>query len=166
MEGANVILIISDTHRNDVFNGTFRIRNKIADIPYLNYFKRESVIFKRAYTSSFPTVPHRHDIMVSKFTFTYSDWAPLPKDELTLPEMLRSKGYISSLIAATPHILKDGYNYDRRFDRWIWIRGQENDRFRTAPRDLRLPCEPEKLRDVNATLQHLRNNYYKIREED
>jgi arylsulfatase A-like enzyme len=78
--------------------------------------------------------------------------------------ILKKVGYTSMLIADTPHILKDGFNYDRGFDGWVWIRGQENDKFRTAPKDVKLPCNPAKLRSVETTIQHLRNNIF--REED
>ncbi len=116
--------------------------------------------------ASFPTVPNRHDILTGRYTFTYYGWAPLPKNEIVLPEMLRKNGYISVMIADTPHILKDGFNYDRGFDAWIWIRGQENDRYRTDPIDVKLPCSPEKLRNVSTTIQHLRNNALRTFEED
>ena len=162
----NVILMISDTFRFDAFMGLFNVKNKKARVPNLEEFRKRSIVFTRAYTASFPTVPHRHDVDVGKFTFTYYGWAPLPKNEIVLPEMLRTNGYISMLIADTPHILKDGFNYDRGFDGWVWIRGQENDRYRTAPKEVRLPCKPEKLRKVETTIQHMRNNYHRYSEED
>lgn len=56
---------------------------------------------------------------MGRCTFTYYGWDPLPKDEIVLPQILRDAGYISVLIADTPHILKDGFNYDRGFDAWI-----------------------------------------------
>jgi len=34
------------------------------------------------------------------------------------------------------------------------------------PVDVRLPCSPQKLRSVETTMQHIRNNYYRRREED
>jgi len=163
--GFNVILIVSDTFRFDLLSG-FRVRNRVVKVPYLSRLVSESVVFNRAYTASFPTVPNRHDLLTGRFTFTYSDWEPLPRGEVTLPMMLRDAGYVSMLIADTPHILKDGFNYDRGFDGWVWIRGQENDRFRTSPRDVKLPCNPVKLRSVETTIQHIRNNVNRLREED
>jgi len=34
---------------------------------------------------------------------------------------LENTGYTTMLIADTPHILEDGYNFDRGFSGWKWI---------------------------------------------
>ena len=165
--GLNFILVVSDTFRWDLLNGRFKVKEGVyAKTPNLDKLYRESIAFTRAYHASFPTVPNRLDLLTGRFTFTYYDWSPLPRDEVTLPMILRRQGYVSMLIADTPHILKDGYNFDRGFDGWVWIRGQENDRYRTAPVRVELPCSPEKLRSVETTIQHLRNNYHRRFEED
>ena len=151
----NIILIVSDTFRHD-YLGCYG--NKWIRTPNLDGFAKKATVFDRAYAASFPTVPHRHDLYTGRYTFTYSDWAPLPKTEMVLPQALRQAGCVTQLIADTPHILKDGFNYDRGFDGWLWIRGQENDRYMTAPREVELPCEPSKLRKRGVTTtQHLRN---------
>ncbi|RLE75246.1 MAG: sulfatase, partial [Thermoprotei archaeon] len=130
--GLNFILVVSDTFRWDLLNGRFKVKEGVyAKTPNLDKLYRESIAFTRAYHASFPTVPNRLDLLTGRFTFTYYDWSPLPRDEVTLPMILRRQGYVSMLIADTPHILKDGYNFDRGFDGWVWIRGQENDRYRT-----------------------------------
>lgn len=162
----NVILIIADTFRYDCATGGFGVKGKTAEVRNLEKLRREGASFDRAYTGSFPTVPNRHDILTGRHTFTYSDWQPLPPNEPVLPEMLRNAGYVSAMIVDTPHILKDGFHYDRGFDAWQWIRGQENDRYRTDPVDVELPCKPEKLRSVQTTVQHMRDNALRVREED
>ena len=161
----NAILIVSDTFRHDLLEG-FSVRGRKVKTPSLSALASQSAVFKRAYAASFPTVPNRHDLLTGKFTFTYSDWEPLPRGEVTLPTMLKKAGYLSMMIADTPHILQNGFNYDRGFEGWVWTRGQENDRFRTSPREVKLPCDPAKLRDVETTLQHLRNNAGREKEED
>lgn len=151
----NIVLIVSDTFRRDHLGcyGNTWIRT-----PHLDKFTEESVVFDRAYTASFPTVPHRMDLVTGRYTFTYSSWRPLPTDEIVLAEVLREAGYVTMLIADTPHILKDGYHFDRGFDGWLWIRGQENDRYVTDPIEYRFPCNPEKLRSPDRTVkQYLRN---------
>jgi len=151
----NVVLIMSDTFRRDHL-GCYG--NDWIYTPNIDALAKQSVVFDRAYTASFPTVPNRRDIATGRFTFSYSDWSPLPRDEVTLADMLREAGYVTMLVADTPHILKDGYNFDRGFDGWIWIRGQENDRYSTDPVDYRFPCSPKKLRSPNNTVkQYLRN---------
>ena len=166
-EKLNFILIVSDTFRWDLLNYKFEVKSGVyAKTPNLNEFYRKSIAFTRAYHASFPTVPHRLDLLTGKFTFTYYDWSPLPKSEVTLPMILKKRDYVSAMIVDTPHIMKDGYNFDRGFDGWVWIRGQENDRYRTAPKEIKLPCSSEKIRNVNTLIQHMRNNYHRRFEED
>jgi len=162
----NIILIISDTFRYDCATGGFVVKGKHAEVSNLKRLRGEGTSFDRAHIGSFPTVPNRHDILTGRYTFTYSDWQPMPFSELVLPEVLKKAGYVSVMIADTPHILKDGFNYDRGFDAWQWTRGQENDRYRTDPLDVKLPCKPEKLRSVQTTIQHMRNNALRTLEED
>ncbi|MCW4020263.1 MAG: sulfatase-like hydrolase/transferase [Candidatus Bathyarchaeota archaeon] len=150
----NVILIVSDTFRRDHLgcygNEWIRTRN-------LDAFAERATVFDRAYTASYATVPHRHDIYTGRYTFTYSAWGPLPKNEMVLPQMLRQAGCVTQLIIDTPHMVRDGFNYDRGFDGWLWIRGQEGERLMTAPRKVELPCDPKKLRYGAArTAQYLR----------
>ena len=160
----NVILIVSDTLRRDFlsFYG-----NKWISTLYLEKFSKYSFIFDNAYCASFPTVPNRHDLMTGKFTFTYSTWEPLKKEEVVLSEILGEEGYVTMLIADTPHILKDGFHYDKGFSGWIWIRGQENDRLVTEPVDLKYPAKKEKLRSPEYTMKYiLRNSILRRYEED
>jgi len=150
----NIILIISDTFRWDHL-GCYG--NNWISTPNLDKFAKRSVLFDKAYAASFPTVPHRMDLVTGRFTFTYRQWEPLPKDEITLAEMLGEAGYTSMLIADTPHILEDGYNFDRGFTGWEWIRGQETDRYMTDPIEVKLPCSSHKLRTPEIVKRHLRN---------
>jgi len=159
----NIILIISDTFRWDYLGCH---GNSWISSPNLDRFARRSVIFDKAYAASFPTVPHRMDLVTGRFTFTYRQWEPLPKDEVTLAEMLGENGYTTMLIADTPHILEDGYNFDRGFTGWEWIRGQETDRYMTDPVGVKLPCTPHKLRTPEIVKRHLRNISQRRGEED
>ena len=163
----NVVLIVSDTFRADLLIGGFEVRDGVyCRTPNLNRLAKDGVLFTRFYHASFPTVPTRHDLLTGRYTFTYSGWEPLPKEELVLPDILRQAGYISMLIADTPHMFREGFNYDRGFDAWDWIRGQENDRYRTDPEAVQLPCSPEKLRNIETPIQHMRNNALRESEED
>ena len=160
----NVIIVISDTLRRD-FLGCYG--NKRISTPNIDRFAENSIIFENAYIGSFPTVPNRHEILTGKFTFTYHKWAPLPQNDITIPKILKQKGYISMGIFDTPHPFAPGMNYQRDFDGWILIRGQENDRYITEPVDVKLPCKPEKLRNPYGTVvQYLKNVSGRKYEED
>jgi len=160
----NVILIITDTMRRDALTpyGSDWIRT-----PQLDRFSRQAVLFENAFLSSFPTVPCRNDILTGRHTFTYKDWSPLDPDAITLPETLGKAGILTSLIADTPHPFTPGYNYQRDFDVWQVNRGQEGDDYRSAPRTVKLPCNPSKLREGEKTVtKYLRNVSQRGREED
>jgi arylsulfatase A-like enzyme len=162
----NFIIIVSDTFRRD--NLSFYGNESLKTLtPNLDRLAKESVVFMNHYTASFPTIPNRRDLFTGRFTFTYTDWAPLSRDELTLSQLLSSAGYTTMFIADTPHLMNEGYNYARGFSAWVWIRGQEGDRYRTAPKDVEFPCSPEKLRNTTRTVaQYLRNVHHRRYEED
>jgi arylsulfatase A-like enzyme len=160
----NFIIIISDTFRRDYLgcygNGWIRT-------PDLDRLAAESVVFDHARAASFPTVPNRRDVLTGRFTFSYCDWAPLPPEELVLPQVMGEAGYRTMMILDTPHIVAHGYNFTRGFHGWDWVRGQEHDEWRTSPRDPALPCAPEKLRAPFTTVkQYLRNVSDRRREVD
>src|SRR5947199_10656204 len=93
-EARNVLLIISDTLRRDCVSvygepGWF---GRPIDTPHLERFSQRATVFDRAYSSSFPTVTLRNDILTGRPTFTYKQWAPLYHDYTTLPETLNPHG--------------------------------------------------------------------------
>ncbi|HZO92046.1 MAG TPA: sulfatase [Chthonomonadaceae bacterium] len=160
----NVIVVISDTLRRDHL-GCYG--NPWIQTPNLDAFAQESLTLDRAYISSFPTVPCRNDVLTGRYTFTYRPWAPLEAGQTTLPELLGQAGRITGLVADTPHPFTPGYNFQRGFQSWEIIRGQEHDPWKAHPREVSLPCAPEKLRSPDSTVaQYLRNVHERRSEAD
>lgn len=99
------------------------------------------MVFDRAYIASFPTIPHRRDLFTGRYSFIYSRWIfdgsepNLPRSEIILSHLLGQAGYTTMIIADTYHLFRDCHNFDRGFDGWWWIRGQEHDRYMTNPVD-------------------------------
>jgi len=153
----NIIQIVSDTFRRD-YLGCYG--NNWIHTERLDKFARESMVFDRAYIASFPTIPNRHDLFTGRYTFTYSVWSPLPRDEVILSQLLRQAGYTTMLIVDTWHLIRDGHYFDRGFDGWWWIRGQEHDRYMTNP--TKDPVEHQKAFGA----QYLQNISSRIFEED
>ncbi|KPK66220.1 MAG: hypothetical protein AMK73_00705 [Planctomycetes bacterium SM23_32] len=151
----NFVVIISDTLRRDHL-GCYG--NEWISTPHIDGFAAESLLFENAYCGSFPTVPHRRDVLTGRFTASYTPWAPLSADEVVLPDVLRERGYVSMMVCDCPHILENGYHYDRGFDGFEWIRGQETDRWRTAPEAPPDPCDPAKLRNPEGMRRRHRRN--------
>jgi arylsulfatase A-like enzyme len=60
--------------------------------------------------------------------------------------VLSNAGYKTMMVADCPHILENGYHYDRGFEGWEWIRGQESDRWKTSPELPELRCDLAKIR--------------------
>ena len=118
----NVVVLISDTFRRDYlgFSGNRRIYT-----PQLDRLAARSVFFEQAYCASFPTVPARGDLLTGRFTLIERGWAPLPGDVPVLPQILSDAGYRTVGVVDTPFYLRRGYGYDRGFDEFRFIRGQE-----------------------------------------
>ncbi|RMF86166.1 MAG: hypothetical protein D6736_15730 [Nitrospinota bacterium] len=156
------LVIMSDTFRRDHL-GCYG--NPWIHTENLDRLAQEAYIFDQAYSGSFPTVPNRAELFTGKYVFTYFDWAPLPREELVLAEILGEAGYTTMMIADTPHPLRSGYHYDRGFQGWHWIRGQENDRWMTDPAEVELPCAPHKLRKAETAVKQYLRNVSQRREE-
>jgi len=130
MDRMNIVQIVSDTFSRDHLGcyGNDRIHTE-----NLDRFASQSMVFDRAYVASHPTIPNRHDLFTGRYTFIYSMWSPLPENEIILSQLLRQAGYTTMLIVDTPHMIRDAHYFDRGFDGWWWIRGQEHDRYMTNP---------------------------------
>ena len=61
----------------------------------------------------FRLVPHRHDVFTGCYTATYTPWAPLPIMEPVLQTEFGRQKYTTMMICDEPHILENGYNYQR-----------------------------------------------------
>ncbi len=137
----NVIIIIVDSFRRDHcgFHG-----NDWIHTPRLDELAGQSVIFESAFPESLPTLPVRRALHTGLRTFPFRDWVPekgegvhsagwqrIPEDQVTLAEVLRQAGYRTGFITDTYHQFKPSRNYHRGFDQFIFIRGQERDRWRS-----------------------------------
>ena len=151
----NTIFINADSFRADHLGA---YGNDWISTPNLDRLASESVVFDRAYAASFPTVPNRLDILTGRFTFPWHGWGPLPGDALCFPKVLNEAGYTSMMVIDTPHIVQHGYNFQRDFTAYEFIRGQESGKMRTHPRTPKFPCKASKIRNGRGTLTwHLRN---------
>ncbi len=160
----NFVVVISDTMRRDhvscyddqpaqwASGARWRI-----ETPNIDRLAGIGARFDNYYVGSFPTVLNRHEMLTGLPVFTYHEWAPLPAEEVTLGEYLAEAGYKSMLVADTPHIFRQGFNYARGFSAFDWVRGQENDAVVLDPpdADLNPPFDAAKVR---ATIQSWRNH--------
>ena len=139
----NLVLIVFDTLRQDHLGA---YGNEWIWTPNFDAFSREAVTFTRCYPESLPTIPFRRSLHTGKRNFPFEDhrgdrsfpdrwpgWNPIPQNQDTLSEILSKNGYRCGLISDTYHLFEPNVNYPRGFDSWIFIRGQEVDRYRSGP---------------------------------
>jgi len=85
-------------------------------------------------------------MFTGRYVFPLRGWSPIPREDKVLAEFLTEAGYATMLIADTYHLFRDGSYFDRGFEAWDWIRGQEIDRFKRDDIPVRFPCAPEKTK--------------------
>ena len=121
----NIITIIIDTLRYDhiAANG-----NPDISTPNLDSLIGKSWNFHRGFAASFPTIPHRTDVITGRYGAPFHPWKCLDCDVATIPRALAEQGYCSQLIHDTPHLVNGGHRFDFPFDAWMPIRGAEVDR--------------------------------------
>lgn len=121
----NIVLIIIDTLRYDYVGAN---GNVWIETPNLDRLAARSWVFDRSYSASYPTIPHRTDVITGKYGGPIFPWRPLRWDHRTFPELLAENGYCTQLIHDTPHLVNGGHNFDYPFQAWTQVRGAEVDR--------------------------------------
>jgi len=121
----NIILVIADTLRYDHVGAN---GNSGIETPALDRLASRSWIFDRCYAASYPTLPHRTDVLTGRYGGPFHPWLPLRYDVATFPRMLAEAGYCTQFIHDTPHMANAGANFDWPFEGWTFVRGAEADR--------------------------------------
>lgn len=131
----NLIVLVSDTFRADHIGcfGNERIKT-----PCLDRLASEGTAFTNVYADGLPTIPERRVLFTGNSIIPsreHGGWRPLSPDDVTLPNILRENGYTTSFFTDVYHYFKPGMNFHEGFNAWEWIRGQENDPYRSGPRN-------------------------------
>jgi arylsulfatase A-like enzyme len=126
----NIIVIMADSLRPDHL-GCYG--NPWIETPTLDRLARESAVFERAYPEGLPTLPVRAALFTGRYTFPRFGWGPIRGRAPRLAEALRDRGYRTALITDTYHLWTVGKNYQRGFQTFRRIRGQEGDPWITDP---------------------------------
>lgn len=104
------------------------------ETPNLDRFARRAVRFDRHYTGSLPCMPARHDILCGSWDFLWRPWGSIELWEEPITRYLRLKGVTTMLVSDHPHLFETGgENYHTDFTAWDYVRGHEDDPWRTAP---------------------------------
>lgn len=170
MPKMNVITIVSDTLRPDHLGYNQRRsrhrtpaplrlweRSAVRNDPWirtpsLDRFAARAASFDEAYCGSFPSIPARTDLFTGRYTFVTRPWGRLPPGEWVMPLLLSRAGYLTQLIADTPHLFSLSFHHT--FDAWDWQRGQERRPAGVGRAPVRYPCDERKLRLVENGRPH------------
>ena len=180
---ANVVLIIMDSLRKDHVGA---YGNHHIETPNLDAFAKDSLRFATAYPESAPTICARRAIHTGLRTWPFEDWRryrgidvglqgwqPIPNDQMTLAETMRSAGYETLFVTDNLQQYDASMNFQRGFDAFDFIRGQTTDSYRPL-----YTCPPGKVEQAlvkNAVLgtgsrtyfqRYFANTAYRRSEED
>jgi len=182
MTRPNIVVIVSDTLRTADL-GCYG--NPIIRTPNIDAFAQQAVRFTRAYPESLPTIPVRRALHTGRRAFPFRNyhpvkwdivylpgWQPMDNNEDTLAENLAAAGYQTGFVTDTLPYFAPGFNFQRGFWQWEYIRGQQQDRWRSpyavSSQRLARYGDPDALRrDIHSLVpMHLANTAHVQREED
>jgi arylsulfatase A-like enzyme len=137
----NVVVVCLDSLRKDHVGA---YGNEWIKTPNLDALAKDSMRFTRAYPESIPTLCARRAVFTGKRTWPFrgwtptpedvnysAGWQPIPEDQVSVAETLSENGYRTALITDNYHYYKPSYNFQRGFDVFDFIRGQEMDKYRS-----------------------------------
>lgn len=138
----NVVLIIVDSLRRDHVGA---YGNKWIHTPNLDALSQESMSFMQVYPESTPSIPARRAIHTGLRSFPFRGWhkwseddvglrgwQPVPQNQTMLAEILGDEEFTNVLVTDTLHEFRAFYDFQRGFDVFEFIRGQERDFYRPA----------------------------------
>jgi arylsulfatase A-like enzyme len=130
-EPRNVIVVLLDSLNRHLL-GAYGSREFAT--PNLDRFAARSVRFDRHFAGSLPCMPARHDILVGALDFLWRPWGSIELWEEPVTVPLREAGVTTMLVSDHPHLFETGgENYHTEFRAWDYLRGHENDPWKTRP---------------------------------
>jgi len=140
----NVIVICIDSLRADCVGPDKGMG--FVKTPHIDRLASESIVFDRCYAEALPTIQVRRCFFTGHRSFPPRQaipdeglqpagpgWHPISHEEDTLSEILHDSGYLTGFVSDTYHMFKPTMNFTRGFISWQFIRGQENDPYRSGP---------------------------------
>lgn len=177
---ANILVVMSDTLRT-AHVGCYGCRK--IHTPHIDAFARGSTIFTRAYPESLPTIPVRRALHTGRRAYPFRDYRPVKWDivylpgwqamddaEDTLAENLAAAGYHTGFVTDTLPYFAPGFNFQRGFWQWEYVRGQQQDRWQSpfaVPRErLARYGDPDDLRrNIHSLVPYHLANTAHVRDE-
>ena len=175
----NIIVVVSDTLRAADM-GCYG--SGVVSTPNMDAFAATGVRFSKCYPESLPTIPVRRALHTGRRAYPFRGYRPVPWDivylpgwqpmdgaEDTLAETLATNGYQTGFVTDTLPYFAPGFNFTRGFWQWEYVRGQQQDRWRSpysVPKE-RLARYDHSGDDMHALVpMHLANTAHVKSEED
>ena len=104
--------------------------------PTIDSLAKDGVTFENHFTGSAPCMPARREFMTGTLELRHRSWGPLEPFDDPLPARLTRAGSRSMLITDHYHYFEGGgENYHTTFTGYEFIRGHENDNWKTFDTD-------------------------------
>ncbi len=105
------------------------------DTPNLDRLAARAVQFTNHHTGSLPCIPARHDLLVGALDFVWRPWGSIEVWEDAITGLLRREAGVSTMLVTDhPHLFESGgENYHGEFGAWDYVRGHEDDPWRSRP---------------------------------
>jgi arylsulfatase A-like enzyme len=177
----NVVVVMVDSLRRDHVGA---YGNDWIKTPNIDALAKESLLFTRPYPESIPTIPARRAIHTGVRTWPFRNWhpvsddgfkpygwAPVPEGQTVLAEILSAEGINTNIVTDTLHLYRASYDFQRGFDTFDYIRGQERDQYRPMMSVSDAQVDKVTVAGNDADMrekmrQYLANTRYRKTEED
>ena len=157
----NIICVMLDSLRTDHV-GAYGDR---ARTPNMDRIARESLVFSKAYSGSFPTLPCRRDLFTGRWGHPFNTWDKMEGNLPTMAERFRRAGYTTGLIFDTPMFMTQGNFLDRGFGSISWIRGQGGEPWISDElEEIAWPASEDKVK--SGVMRYLANQRGRLFESD
>ncbi|MBT4138755.1 MAG: sulfatase [Candidatus Latescibacteria bacterium] len=157
----NVICVMLDSLRTDHVGA---YGNK-ARTPNMDRFASESLVFDKAYSGSFPTLPCRRDLFTGRWGQPFNTWNEMERDIPSLAGVFRNAGYTTGLVFDTPMFMTQGNYLDRGFGSIEWVRGQGGEPWISdALHEVKQPASDDKVKP--GVMRYLANQRDRLFESD
>ena len=121
----NVVVVLLDSlnrHMLGCYGGTE------FETPNLDRFAGRATRFDNHVAGSLPCMPARHDILCGAIDFLWKPWGSVELWEHPITWHLRQQHVTTMLVSDHPHLFETGgENYHTDFFSWEYLRGHEND---------------------------------------
>ena len=121
----NVVVVLLDSlnrHMLGCYGGTE------FETPNLDRFADRATRFDNHVAGSLPCMPARHDILCGAIDFLWKPWGSVELWEHPITWHLRQQHVTTMLVSDHPHLFETGgENYHTDFFSWEYLRGHEND---------------------------------------